>query len=268
MIFEPGREPGPPTRAGCAVLGLLVAVGAGWLATAVQKVRDAAARLTCHGRHCQLALALHNYASTQPAETFPPGTVPHPDLPPDRRLSWYVPTLDFVEEQSLRRRFDLSAGFDAPANAAGAATPCRRYLCATRRDDPNPPAVADSVGVAGVGDDAADLPAGHPRAGVFGHDRRTRLADVADGTANTLLLLEDGRAPGPWARGGRATVRAVGPGGRPSGILHRQRDGWRRPFVTVAVMADGSARTFASDLDPTVLAALATAAGGESLPPD
>ncbi len=65
------------------------------------------------------------------------------------------------------------------------------------------------VGVAGVGDDAADLPVDHPRAGVFGNSRTTRLEDIHDGASNTLMVLGVTRDLGSWAAGGSAIDAAT-----------------------------------------------------------
>ena len=103
------------------------------------------------------------------------------------------------------------------------------------------------VGVAGVGDDAAQLPADDPRAGVFGYGRQTRSQDLARGGANTIAVLGVQDQCGPWAQGGRATVRPLtrqpyvnGPDGFGSG----QADGM------VVGMADGSVRFLSKDIDP------------------
>jgi hypothetical protein len=132
------------------------------------------------------------------------------------------------------------------------------------------------LGVAGVGADAPDLPAGDSRAGAFGYDRRTPLAAIKDGTANTLLVFESARDNGPWARGGPATVRGLDPGdrpylgtGRPFGGTHFTENGVFRRGKSLgcqAAMADGSVHFFQEKVAPEVLEALATIAGGEEIP--
>ena len=56
--------------------------------------------MSCAGHFCQLAVALHSYADAHDG-AYPPGTVLHPDLPPERRLSWWVSILPHVEQQKL-----------------------------------------------------------------------------------------------------------------------------------------------------------------------
>ncbi len=247
---------------GCVALIIGVLVLA--LVPAVLKVRRAADRAKCQSHLKQLALTHHNSAANHGGR-LPTAAVPHPTLPPDGRLSWYVSILPYCEQQALHARFDLAAGWDALANRGPAAAPLQWFRCAAVK-----PVTADChyVGVAGVGADSPDLPEGDPRAGALGHDRRRPLDQVGfpDGTSNTLLLADDGREPGPWARGGFSTVGGVDPAAGPPNRLHpADRD---RGSATPAALADGAVRLFAADTDPAVWAALATAAGGESVPPD
>ena len=143
-----------------------------------------------------------------------------------------------------------------------------------REVPPNPPYLTAYVGVAGVGADAADLPPDDRRAGAFGHDRRTALADFRDGTSNTLLVLESARDNGPWARGGPATLRGLSPAerpylgaGRPFGGTHfAENTLFRRggPVGCHAALADGSVRFLRAAVSAETLEALATVAGGDA----
>jgi hypothetical protein len=242
-------------------------------------VRRAAARSQCANNLKQIALGLHNYADTYiPAKSpleqgLPAGTVCLADLPPERRLSWCVELLPFVEQDKLFRGFDRQAGWDAPINIPAAHTPLKVFTCPDwgRDAEPDPPFLTAYLGVAGLGADAASLPAGERKAGVFGYDRRTPLSAIEDGTSNTLLILESARDNGPWARGGPSTVRGLDPSespylgaGRQFGGTHFAENtifGRGKPIGCNAALADGSVRFLYESVAPDILEALATIAG-------
>ncbi|MDY3560116.1 DUF1559 domain-containing protein [Gemmata sp. JC673] len=270
-----------------AVAALCVLACAGLLFPAVQKVREAAARMTCQSHFKQLALALHMCADSA-GGSFPQGTRTDASLPPERRWSWYLAVLaqwSDLDEPGVVRRSDPTCGPGDPRNGAAVSARFRHLICPSSgeyvRDEngehwKSPTPLTHYVGVAGVGADAAELPPEHPRAGVFGYDRRTSLKDgFPDGTSNTLLLIETANEPGHWAFGGRATVRAfepraapyIGPG-RPFGGLHNGGPvlTGERLHTCTAALADGSVRSLTRATAPEVLEALATAGGKEELP--
>jgi hypothetical protein len=266
------------------VVVLLVGVAAALLVTAVLRVRAVAARVSCAGHFSMLAVTLHGYAHSHD-DAFPAGTVPHAELPPEERLSWWVAVLPYASRDEVYKQFDLTRGPGDPANRAATQNRWRHIVCpasgewtsAAREDRwKSPTPLTHYVGVAGVGVDAATLPLGHPRAGAFGHDRRTPLKDgFPDGTSGTLLVIETGKDPGHWAYGGYATVRTFEPGtspsigeGRPFGGFHNGPVSLVRPRdrICVAGLADGSYRYFTDKTDPAVLEALATVGGKEALP--
>jgi hypothetical protein len=246
-------------------------------------VRRAAARSQCANNLKQIALALHNYADTNPVghwSALPAGTVPSADLAPDSHLSWVVALLPYVEQDHLYRQVRLAEAWDAEDNLPATRTPLKLMHCPDwgREADPNPPYLTVYVGVTGVGPDAATLPLGDRRAGAFGQDRRLALADFTDGMSNTLLVLESARDNGPWARGGRTTLRGLDPAdqpylgaGRPFGGTHFAENsvfGRGKPVGCNAAMADGSVHFFRAAVSPQALEALATAAGGDDAGPD
>jgi hypothetical protein len=248
-------------------------------------VRRAAARSQCANNLKQLALGLHAFATTHPVsqgkeETrplLPPGTVYNINLAPERRLSWVVDVLPLVEQDTLARRIDRQAAWDSTRNLPATQAPLRIMWCPdwSREAGTTPEYLTTYVGMAGVGPDAVTLAAGDHNAGVFGYDRRTALTDIADGTANTLLILESARDNGPWAQGGPATVRGLDPAtrpylgtGRPFGGTHFTENTLFRhgkSFNCQAAMADGSVHSFHDAVAGELLEALATIAGGENL---
>lgn len=267
-------------RSTVIVVALIAAVSllVSWqVLTTVQAASDYS---RCKLRHLDITRGLAAYESA--TGRLPPGTVAATGVDPEDRLSWVVALLPYIEQGTTVERFDLAAPAADPRNVAAADTRLRSLVCFASDDDrhdawkTNPP-VTHTVAVSGVGPDAAQLPANHPRAGLIGDDRGAKLdpKEIPDGLANTLLLAEIGSAAGHWARGGWGTLRHLDPDARPHsgpgrtlGGFHVSERNWfaANSHAAVVAMADGSVRTLSQRTDPAVLEALATARGGETVP--
>jgi prepilin-type N-terminal cleavage/methylation domain-containing protein/prepilin-type processing-associated H-X9-DG protein len=101
----------------------IIAILIGLLLPAVQKVREAAARMKCQNNLKQIGLAMHNYHDVN--GRFPPGGMlgtgnPYPgdqDWGVDRG-SWQVYTLPFVEQDNLFKIISASRALDRTATRA------------------------------------------------------------------------------------------------------------------------------------------------------
>ena len=75
------------------------------------------------------------------------------------------------------------------------------------------------------------------------------MADIRDGTANTMMIAETGRVSGSWIQAGPATVRGLDPASQPYIGAGRQFGGQHGGGVLVA-MADGSVRRIDASISP------------------
>lgn len=237
----------------------------GVVAIILVQVQTTSRRLDCMNRLRQIGRAVQKHADVHGA--FPAATRTPAALPPGRRHSWLADVLPLLAEgtrtqaiyEELAARIDRERAWDDPANAPAAAEAVGMFLCPSHGgpDLRTPPGKSSYVGISGLGAGAADLPREHPHAGVFGHDRGVRRAEVRGGISTTLLALETGHDNGPWLAGGWPTVRGLavdedhysGPG-RPFGGLHGG--------VAQALWADGSVRPLADGTAAAVFRHAAT----------
>jgi hypothetical protein len=247
----------PALKISLVVFAILLVVGL--FLPIVTRIRDAAARIQCSNNLKQIALAVLNYVDTY--GKFPPGTRPSPSLPPEQRLSWLFEIVPFVEAGNIYQLAKKDESWDSPANGF-LSLKFHCYVCPSgpKLLSGNSSGLTHFVGIAGLGEDAATYPMGDKRNGFFGYDRQVSIKDVTDGIGNTIMIMETALDNGPWAAGGRATVRGVDLDdelfigrGRQFGGMHLRGGFFERrvPLVNCA-MGDGSVRGIASDIDPTV----------------
>jgi prepilin-type N-terminal cleavage/methylation domain-containing protein/prepilin-type processing-associated H-X9-DG protein len=207
----------------------IIAILIGLLLPAVQKVRDAAARIQCANNLKQLGLALHNYHGTY--ESFPTSVRPAgvTSLP---RVSWTIGALPFIEQDNLRRNYDTTTNWDSAVNLPLTSLPVKIFQCpaapnSTRKDgDPqtnnwNIVAVTDYAAATGVAAYATTVNAtGEVEPGIMEKNTTVRIADVTDGLSNTILIVESAGRPQIYR--GRVGYGAV-PAQKVNG------GGWARP---------------------------------------
>src|SRR5262249_16680114 len=112
-----------------AIIAVLIAL----TVPAVQKVREAAARLSCSNNLHQLGLALQHY-NTQ-AGSFPPGLVAGPDEDLQfLKTSGYTLILDFIEQGNWQKLYRPDLPWYDPANFQAVSTQIKLFYCPSNRD--------------------------------------------------------------------------------------------------------------------------------------
>src|SRR5258707_951257 len=157
---------------------LLLALVGGPVVVVIARFRASQERSQNGCNFRSIVLAMHNHHDH--LGWFPSGTWPNENLGPEKRLSWMVTLLPYIEGQSVFEKFDREKAWDAPENRPAVMQPMLTYLSDKNPNKqlPDSPALSHYVGMAGVGLDAATLPASDPRAGFFGYDRKITAKDI------------------------------------------------------------------------------------------
>jgi prepilin-type N-terminal cleavage/methylation domain-containing protein/prepilin-type processing-associated H-X9-DG protein len=188
----------------------IIAILIGLLLPAVQKVREAAARMKCSNNLKQIGLALHNYESV--AQKYPPGGQYAVGATSGDSYSVQARLLPFLEQGNLYAQIDLNA---VPATQLGViGQRIAVYICPSEvRDQPRdqgggkvtyPHNYAVNLGTWFVWDPAT----GRGGDGALVVNAQTRPADFTDGMSNTVGFAEV-KAYQPYVRG-TSSPTAVG----------------------------------------------------------
>lgn len=232
-------------------IGGLAATGvtqqAYWLATSpepwVESNFLAARRMTSSNNLKQLTLATHNYHDEK--SRFPQSTF---DVSGRPTHSWITALLPFIEQERLYDTIDFDKPWDDPA---------QRDAFATRLEGLQNPGLGYSRNENGP---APSHYAANGR--VIGHRGRMRFEDLKDGTSQTILYGEVTHRIPAWGDPLNWRDPAAGINQSPSGFGSPYPGGGQFAF------ADGSVRFLPEDIDPEVLRALSTPAGGETVDRD
>src|SRR5262249_55171132 len=110
----------------------IIAVLIGLLLPAVQKVREAANRMSCTNNMGQLGLALHNFHDTNqafPAARWAAGVV-GPGNPYGKVVGWRPLTPPFIEQETVGHLYDSSQHWwEGDRNKQAAVYPVKTYQC-------------------------------------------------------------------------------------------------------------------------------------------
>lgn len=201
----------------------------------------------CHLRLRQITIALQNYHDVY--GTFPPAYVADASGKPMH--SWRVLILPFLEQQALYDAYRFDEPWDGPHNRQLHSRVVRMYCCPAC--SPNQPR-GETNYLAVVGPQT-----------IWPESKGTKLADVADGMSNTLLVVEAHGSGIHWMEPRDLHVVQM-----PAAISAPQGMGISGPHgrsgaeANVALV-DGSTERLNRDTSGETLRGLLTIAGGEKV---
>jgi prepilin-type N-terminal cleavage/methylation domain-containing protein/prepilin-type processing-associated H-X9-DG protein len=233
----------------------IIAILIGLLLPAVQKVRDAAARIQCQNNLKQLGLALHNFHDTNGVFPASGWTQAGPGNPAGKFVGWRPLTLPYIEQENLQKLYDFNSNWWEGTNPVAAAVPVKTYQCPSvpQRMEvlsavahpprpamtfTNPIAPTDYEAIMGVQPASINPHMGSNfytsgnRFTVMFRNSRTKMTEVTDGTSNTIMVVECGGRPLVFRN--RSAQ---------SGLTNDQGIGWadsEGPFSLDGAASDGS----------------------------
>ncbi len=246
------------------IIGILM----GLLLPAVQSAREAARRTGCLNSMRQMGIALHSHHNA--LGTFPPGGIEHRWMinpstgkrygASGRQMAWSAFLLPYMEQEALYRQIDMAKPFDAAENADAAAVVLSVYICPSTPGGKQLVSGRGPCHYGGIFGERITGPNDPPK-GVMLYDQRISIAEIRDGTSNTLAISEDSDfSDGQWINGLNVFDQAYGINQAPASENDIRSN---HPGGANGLFCDGSVRFLAESMELKTLAAICTRAGGE-----
>lgn len=220
------------------ILGLLL------LPPALSPHRTPSRRSQCSNHLKQIGLALQNYHDV--FGSFPPAYIADANGKPMH--SWRVLILPFMEHKNLYDSYNFNEPWNGPKNSKLAGNVPWCFVCPACSTEQSR---TETNYVAVVGPQT-----------MWPGERATRFSDLADGSSNTLMVVEVHGSGIHWMEPRDLHVvqmpLAVNPT-RGQGISSPHKE------CALAVFADGHTAPLVNTIPPQTLEALLTIAGGETI---
>jgi len=210
--------------------------------------RKAAQRSQCSGHLKQISLALLNYHDVY--KSFPPAFIADQTGKPMH--SWRVLILPFMEQKPLYDQYRFDEPWDGPNNRRLHAAALNMFECP-----------AESKHGTGHTSYVAVVGPGTAWPGAKSID----LADIKDGTSNTILVVEVKNSGIHWMepRDLDASQMPMTINAKPLGSSATLDISSGHKGVAQVAFADGSVRAIPEDTPPATLRAMLTITGGEKV---
>lgn len=280
----------------------IIAILIGLLLPAVQKIREAANRMKCSNNLKQLGLAFQNYHAA--LDRFPSGYVSGPQAQNAEGVGpgwgWGAQLLPYLEQDNLQKSISLNLDIRHSANASARVMVIPTFRCPSDQPRSDTFAVVNAGGTTlcnvafgnyvGVGGTVEVTAYPDTNNGVLYRNSQIRIADILDGSSNTIFAGERQSSKSPMTTWTGAVTGCVNPPinaafeneGPPTLILtntglaadgrvpnnpleHVEDTSSRHPGGVNFLYGDGSVRFLRQTLNPKTWEALGTRAGGEVL---
>ena len=182
----------------------------------------------------QIGLACHNFHSAN--NTLPPAFLKTKDGKPG--LSWRVALLQYVEQDALYKKFHLDEPWDSDHN---------KKLIAQM------PKIYGIPGITNPGDTTTHYRVFYGNDAMFDLTKKTRLANIYDGTSNTIMIVE-ASDPVEWTKPEELLFEPTKP---------LPKLGKQSPDGFLAAMGDGSVHFMKRNAPERTIKAAITKSGGE-----
>ncbi len=228
------------------IAGVAAPITLGMMAPSIREARQTARRTQSMNNLKQLGLAMHSYHTAN--RHFPPAYSTDAEGKP--LLSWRVHILPYIEQQDLYDAFHLDEPWDSDHNKKLIARMPATLRAPTSKADPGKTVY---VGLRGEGGVLSVIKRGNAL-------EPMRLADIRDGTSNTIMLVEaSDDAAVEWTRPDDLKFDPKDP---IAGLIGQHKAGF------LACFCDGSVHFLPADVESEVLLNLFNRADGNIVPAD